>query len=206
VIGERILRAIPGMGSIARVVRHEHERWDGEGYPDKLIGEQIPLGARIILACDAYHAMVSDRPYRKAIGHRAAMSELTDNALSFETGGSWTHANQEFCPCDYAFIVDRDYYNFKRADILHTDGNGSLSTTSMPMSLDWAIRDKGSLPWTCAAAASAPEYACKSVHSECVDSKNGPGYICNCTAGYEGNAYVVNGCTGKLTFASEFCY
>ena len=81
-IGERILRAIPGMGSIARVVRHEHERWDGDGYPDKLIGEQIPLGARIILACDAYHAMVSDRPYRKAMPHRAAMAELTDNAGS----------------------------------------------------------------------------------------------------------------------------
>ncbi|CAN5481420.1 hypothetical protein BH10ACT11_BH10ACT11_00260 [soil metagenome] len=81
-IGERILRAIPGMGTIARVVRHEHERWDGGGYPDRLIGEQIPLGARIILACDAYHAMVSDRPYRKAMPHRAAIAELTDNAGS----------------------------------------------------------------------------------------------------------------------------
>ncbi|KAK1670816.1 hypothetical protein QYE76_058975 [Lolium multiflorum] len=122
-------------------------------------------------------------------------SGITQSILSFETGGYWSHANQTFCPCDYAFIVDRGYYTFKRADLIHTDVNGSLSTTSMPMSLDWAIRDKGSLPWTCAAAASAPEYACKSVHSECVDSKNGPGYICNCTAGYEGNAYVVNGCT-----------
>ena len=81
-IGERILRAIPGMGSVARVVRHEHERWDGGGYPDGLAGEAIPIGARIILACDAYHAMTSDRPYRKAMSHHEAMSELTTNAGS----------------------------------------------------------------------------------------------------------------------------
>jgi HD-GYP domain-containing protein (c-di-GMP phosphodiesterase class II) len=82
VIGERILRAIPGMGSIARIVRHEHERWDGEGYPDRLSGTEIPLGARIILACDAYHAMVPDRPYRQAMSHTDAMGELHSNAGS----------------------------------------------------------------------------------------------------------------------------
>ena len=71
VIGERILRAIPGMGSVARIVRHEHERFDGTGYPDRLAGEEIPLGSRIILACDAYHAMTSDRPYRAAMAHDA---------------------------------------------------------------------------------------------------------------------------------------
>jgi diguanylate cyclase (GGDEF)-like protein/putative nucleotidyltransferase with HDIG domain len=80
VIGERILRAIPGMGAIARIVRHEHERWDGGGYPDQLSGAEIPLGARIILACDAYHAMVSDRPYRQAMSHTDAMTELHANA------------------------------------------------------------------------------------------------------------------------------
>jgi HD-GYP domain-containing protein (c-di-GMP phosphodiesterase class II) len=74
------MRSIPGMGSIARIVRHEHERWDGGGYPDGIAGEQIPVAARIILACDAYHAMVSDRPYRKAMPHHAAMKELTENA------------------------------------------------------------------------------------------------------------------------------
>ena len=82
VIGERIIRAIPGMGAIARAVRHEHERWDGTGYPDGLAGEQIPIEARIILACDAYHAMISDRPYRRAISHSEAITELTTNAGS----------------------------------------------------------------------------------------------------------------------------
>ncbi|HKJ36038.1 MAG TPA: diguanylate cyclase [Solirubrobacterales bacterium] len=80
VIGERILRAIPGLGAIAKVVRHEHERYDGKGYPDGLAGDDIPLGARIILACDAYHAMTSDRPYRAAMSHADALAELTRNA------------------------------------------------------------------------------------------------------------------------------
>jgi diguanylate cyclase (GGDEF)-like protein len=82
VIGERILRAIPGLGAVARIVRHEHERWDGGGYPDGLVADAIPAEARIILACDAYHAMTSDRPYRKAMGHAAAMAELNLNAGS----------------------------------------------------------------------------------------------------------------------------
>ncbi len=82
VIGERILRAIPGMGGVARMVRHEHERWDGCGYPDGIAGEEIPLGSRIVLACDAYHAMTSDRPYREAMTHADAVAELVGNAGS----------------------------------------------------------------------------------------------------------------------------
>jgi len=76
VVGERILRSIPGMGCVANIVRHEHERFDGTGYPDRLAGEEIPLGSRIILACDAYHAMTSDRPYRAAMAHDHAVAEL----------------------------------------------------------------------------------------------------------------------------------
>jgi diguanylate cyclase (GGDEF)-like protein len=76
VIGERILRSIPGMGGVARIVRHEHEWFDGSGYPDGLTGERIPLGSRIILACDAYHAMTSDRSYRAAMAHDDAVAEL----------------------------------------------------------------------------------------------------------------------------------
>ena len=80
IVGERILRAIPGMGAVARIVRHEHERWDGGGYPDGLAEDEIPIGSRIILACDAYHAMTSDRPYRRAMPHSAALTELSRNA------------------------------------------------------------------------------------------------------------------------------
>jgi diguanylate cyclase (GGDEF)-like protein len=86
-IGERILGAIPGLGAVARIIRHEHERWDGTGYPDGLSGEEIPIGARIILACDAYHAMTSDRPYRPAITHAEAVTELTRNSgAQFDPG------------------------------------------------------------------------------------------------------------------------
>ncbi len=80
VIGERIQRAIPGMGPIARIVRHEHESFDGSGYPDGVAGNAIPIGARIILACDAYHAMTSDRPYRKGMSHADAIAELAEHA------------------------------------------------------------------------------------------------------------------------------
>ena len=77
VIGERILRVLPGMGPVARIVRHEHERWDGDGYPDGLAGEDIPIGSRIIIAADTYHAITSDRPYRAARSHDEAIKELT---------------------------------------------------------------------------------------------------------------------------------
>jgi diguanylate cyclase (GGDEF)-like protein/putative nucleotidyltransferase with HDIG domain len=80
VIGERIVRKIPGLGPVARIVRHEHERWDGTGYPDGLSGDEIPIGARIVMACDAYHAMTSDRPYREALSHVEAIRELADGA------------------------------------------------------------------------------------------------------------------------------
>jgi len=80
VIGERILRVIPGLGSVARIVRHEHESWNGTGYPDGLAGEEIPIGSRIILACDAYHAMTTDRPYRAAMSYAEAIEELLSSA------------------------------------------------------------------------------------------------------------------------------
>jgi diguanylate cyclase (GGDEF)-like protein len=76
VIGERILSPLPGLSDVARAVRHEHERWDGRGYPDGISGEDIPLASRIVLTCDAYHALVSDRPYRKRLSEATAEAEL----------------------------------------------------------------------------------------------------------------------------------
>ena len=76
VIGERIIGAAPALAQVAKLVRSTHERWDGTGYPDRLRGEEIPVGARVVAVCDAVAAMVSDRPYRLAIGLPAALEEL----------------------------------------------------------------------------------------------------------------------------------
>jgi diguanylate cyclase (GGDEF)-like protein len=75
-VGERILRASPAYQNVAAIVRSSHERWDGSGYPDGLRGEDIPLASRIVCACDAYDAMISDRPYRPALSPDDALAEL----------------------------------------------------------------------------------------------------------------------------------
>ena len=75
-VGQRILSAASALGSVARIVRSTHERWDGGGYPDGLAGEEIPLAARIIAVCDAFSVMTSDRPYRIASTEEEAIAEL----------------------------------------------------------------------------------------------------------------------------------
>jgi HD-GYP domain-containing protein (c-di-GMP phosphodiesterase class II) len=75
--GERMLEQVGGLiGHVGRLVRSCHERWDGDGYPDGLAGEGIPLIARIVCACDAYSAMTTDRPYRAARTKDEALAEL----------------------------------------------------------------------------------------------------------------------------------
>jgi len=80
VIGERIVASVPFLVRIRPIVRAEHERWDGGGYPDGLRGEQIPIEARIIHACDAFQAMASDRPYRRARPCDWILNEIREQA------------------------------------------------------------------------------------------------------------------------------
>jgi ribonuclease P protein subunit RPR2 len=80
VVGEQILADVPFLSAARRIVRHHHEWWDGRGYPDGLRGEAIPLADRIVLVVDAYHAMRSDRPYRRALAPEVARSELKRGA------------------------------------------------------------------------------------------------------------------------------
>jgi putative nucleotidyltransferase with HDIG domain len=75
-IGERILAKVEDYAEIANIVRHHHERMDGQGYPDGLIGDRIPVLSRIIAVADAYNAMTSDRPYRDAMPSRVARHRL----------------------------------------------------------------------------------------------------------------------------------
>ena len=91
--GAELLRHLPDCEDVARIVRHHHERYDGAGYPDGLSGAEIPLESRIIAACDAYGAMVSDRPYRRALNPEEAVDEL-------ETG-----AGAQFDPSAVAAVV-----------------------------------------------------------------------------------------------------
>jgi diguanylate cyclase (GGDEF)-like protein len=76
IIGERILGAALALRPVARLVRSSHEHFDGNGYPDGLRGDEIPLGSRIVSVCDAYDAMTSDRPYQGPMAHEDAVAEL----------------------------------------------------------------------------------------------------------------------------------
>ena len=85
-IGERILARVDDYSEIAQIVRHHHERVDGQGYPDGLVGEEIPILSRIIAVADAYNAMTSDRPYRDAMPSRVARLRLAQAVESqFDT-------------------------------------------------------------------------------------------------------------------------
>ncbi len=87
VIGQRILAKVDDYSEIAEIVRHHHERVDGQGYPDGLLGPEIPLIARIISVADAYNAMTSDRPYRDAMPSQVARLRLAQAVESqFDTG------------------------------------------------------------------------------------------------------------------------
>jgi HD-GYP domain-containing protein (c-di-GMP phosphodiesterase class II)/putative methionine-R-sulfoxide reductase with GAF domain len=80
VLGERILAPIEQLGEVRLIVRCAHEHFDGTGYPEGLEGDQSPRESRIVLACDAFHAMTTDRPYRKSLGEDEAKRRLVEGA------------------------------------------------------------------------------------------------------------------------------
>jgi HD-GYP domain-containing protein (c-di-GMP phosphodiesterase class II) len=77
-LGQKILAPIDQLGDVCEIVRACHERWDGAGYPDQKAAEEIPLEARIIFACDAFHAMTTDRPYRGKLPDEEALRRLEE--------------------------------------------------------------------------------------------------------------------------------
>jgi diguanylate cyclase (GGDEF)-like protein len=79
-LGERIIAPIDRLEEVRPIVRHCHERYDGTGYPDRRAAEDIPIESRIILVCDAYHAMTTDRPYRKRLPREEAIRRLEEGA------------------------------------------------------------------------------------------------------------------------------
>ncbi|HET9344609.1 MAG TPA: diguanylate cyclase [Candidatus Limnocylindrales bacterium] len=81
-LGDAIVRDLPDIDVVRAGIRHHHERWDGDGYLDRLAGEEIPLIARILAVGDAFSAMTTTRPYRKALDIREALQRLEDAAGS----------------------------------------------------------------------------------------------------------------------------
>jgi HD-GYP domain-containing protein (c-di-GMP phosphodiesterase class II) len=79
-MGSIIVAAVPGLAGTLDAVRHHHERWDGKGYPDGLLGEETPVMARLMAMADAYSAMTTDRPHRKGMPHTKAMQILEEGA------------------------------------------------------------------------------------------------------------------------------
>ena len=75
-IGAQIVAPFDFFGAGALMIRHHHERWDGSGYPDGLVGDEIPIGARIIAVADVYDALTSNRPYRAAMPHATVIARL----------------------------------------------------------------------------------------------------------------------------------
>ena len=105
-VGQRIIGAFPSLAPVARLVRSSHERWDGAGYPDGLAGEDIPLGARIILVCDAFDAMRRERPYATPRDQQGALAEIRRGAgTQFDP-----HLAELFCS-----IVERAHDDDRRA-------------------------------------------------------------------------------------------
>ena len=98
--GAEALAAVPGAGGVAAAVRGHHERWDGQGYPDGLAGEDIPMAARIIAVADAWHAMTSNRSYRRALDDEHARAELAD--------GSGTQFDPRVADALVAVLADRE--------------------------------------------------------------------------------------------------
>jgi HD-GYP domain-containing protein (c-di-GMP phosphodiesterase class II) len=119
-IGERILGNVDTYSEIAGIVRHHHERVDGQGYPDGLAGDAIPLLSRIIAVADAYNAMTSDRPYRDAMPSRVARLRL---AQAVETQFDTTvvaafEAILAGASEDYRLARDADFMLTESPDVL----------------------------------------------------------------------------------------
>jgi HD-GYP domain-containing protein (c-di-GMP phosphodiesterase class II) len=126
-IGERILREVAAYDDIATIVRHHHERIDGHGYPDGIIGANIPMVSKIIAVADAYNAMTSDRPYRPAMVYPAARDRL------LQAMGSQFHTDAVVAFLSVLAESSEDY-RYARGP-----GFGSLVDSSTPRELPRAV-------------------------------------------------------------------
>ncbi len=112
-LGDMIVRDLPGIDVIRAGIRHHHERWDGAGYLDRLVGTEIPLVARILAVGDAFSAMTTTRPYRKALEVREALSRLEEAAGS--------QMDEQLVALFVAGVRDRGVANLGEPDLPASD-------------------------------------------------------------------------------------
>jgi len=149
-----------------------------------------------VAGCYSYcHDIKSTSDGESCAGMGCCETTIPPNLTNFVTqllnqSSVWT-----FNPCFYAMLVEEGWYSFRRQDLQgHLGFMKERANRGVPVVSDWAIRN-GSCPKD---GAKAPkDYACVSSNSYCVTAGNGPGYLCNCSAGYEGNPYLPKGCQGK---------
>jgi putative nucleotidyltransferase with HDIG domain len=108
--GYRIMDQISSLRGVAAIIHHHHERFDGQGYPSRLKGDDIPIGSRIFAVVDSYVAMTSDRPYRKKLAHEIAVKEIVRNSLT------------QFDPEVVAAFLQAEKHGLLTAQVAHKDG------------------------------------------------------------------------------------
>lgn len=112
-IGYRIAQNTPELANVAEYILYHHERWDGQGYPQGLKGEEIPVLCRILAVADAYDAMTSDRTYRKAMNREEAIAELKRNAgTQFEP-----EVVEKFINCLHKLSAGMEVEEFQQTDL-----------------------------------------------------------------------------------------
>jgi HD-GYP domain-containing protein (c-di-GMP phosphodiesterase class II) len=133
-MGVQMVAGIKSLGPAVEVIRSHHERWDGRGYPAGIGGEEIPLSARIFAVCDAFDAMTSDRPYRRAMPYEAALEEIMAGA-----GSQFDPAMAEA----FASIGNLEQLHASLHDDDEANGNGHAGVGAAPSARSTLGADAG---------------------------------------------------------------
>ncbi|TVU12693.1 hypothetical protein EJB05_46347, partial [Eragrostis curvula] len=135
-------------------------------------------------------------------GMGCCQTSIPDNLNSFRVtfleNRSFYGDTSDFSPCSYGFVVDENYFNFEQSYVSYTNFEELHGDGGVPLVLDWVVGNE-----TCAQAQkNLSSYACRDINSYCTDVPDFPGYLCNCSQGYEGNPYLDEGCRVSNEYGS----